>query len=317
MAEPRRSRIRVSTIIPVYNGAATVGAAISSALAQAFHGQEIIVVDDGSTDATGEMLAAYGDQIRVFHQTNQGPAAARNAGIAFAQGEYIALLDSDDLWLPSHLGDCVAVLDSDPSAVGCLASFIPLVGGEKLPPRTFSRSVSLDLLLAGEAFVLPSALVARRAETLACGGFPAGFTHPGFEDTCFFLSLAERGLIRSIPEPGVVYAVPVFGDVSRKYAPGFRRFAQYASQRYGARAETLIRNSREALAASFLTFAIERSDAGQPRQALAALRQLILLDPIYLLKRIGLRRILLGRNLRRAGGIAGAPFKRRAACDGK
>ena len=89
-----------STIIPVYNRAALIRATLDSVLAQDLPDQEVIVVDDGSTDDTVNTLESYGNRIRVLQQKNSGPAVARNLGIQHAAGEYIAILDSDDLWFP-------------------------------------------------------------------------------------------------------------------------------------------------------------------------------------------------------------------------
>ncbi len=93
----------ISVIIPTYNYARFLGEAIDSVLAQTLPPLEIIVVDDGSTDDTTELLAAYGDRIRVLRQKNQGVGMARNAGIAAARGDYLAFLDSDDAWYPCKL----------------------------------------------------------------------------------------------------------------------------------------------------------------------------------------------------------------------
>src|SRR5439155_3006508 len=100
-----------STIIPVYNRAELVGAAIESALGQEFDDQEIIVVDDGSTDNTLNLLAGYGDRIKVLRQRNSGPGAARNFGIKHARGEYVAFLDSDDLWFSWTLATYHAAIE--------------------------------------------------------------------------------------------------------------------------------------------------------------------------------------------------------------
>ncbi len=90
---------KVSVIIPTYNRADKVGKTIESALAQTFTDMEVIVVDDGSSDGTGRALdAVFGNRIRYFAQANQGASVARNKGIAEARGEWIAFLDSDDLW---------------------------------------------------------------------------------------------------------------------------------------------------------------------------------------------------------------------------
>lgn len=90
---------RVSVVIPTYNRADKVGKTIDSVLAQTFSDLEVIVVDDGSSDDTGKVLAEkYGQHIRYYAQPNQGASVARNRGIAEARGEWIAFLDSDDLW---------------------------------------------------------------------------------------------------------------------------------------------------------------------------------------------------------------------------
>jgi glycosyltransferase involved in cell wall biosynthesis len=90
---------KVSVVIPTYNRAATVPRAIESVLAQTVSDLEVIVVDDGSSDDTGKVLGEiFGDRIRYYAQANQDASAARNKGIAEAQGEWIAFLDSDDLW---------------------------------------------------------------------------------------------------------------------------------------------------------------------------------------------------------------------------
>jgi len=90
---------KVSVVIPTYNRATKVQNAIESVLGQTLSNIEVIVVDDGSSDGTGKILQeTYGDRIRYFAQANQGVSAARNKGLAEARGEWIALLDSDDLW---------------------------------------------------------------------------------------------------------------------------------------------------------------------------------------------------------------------------
>jgi glycosyltransferase involved in cell wall biosynthesis len=89
----------VSAIIPTYNRAKTIERAVISVLAQSWKEMEVIVVDDGSTDQTRDVLRGYGDKIRVIFQKNAGPAAARNTGIKAAKGEIISFLDSDDAWL--------------------------------------------------------------------------------------------------------------------------------------------------------------------------------------------------------------------------
>ncbi len=107
----------ISVLIPTHDYARYLDEAIDSALAQTYTPLEVIVIDDGSTDATAEVLARYGDRIRTLRQPNLGVSAARNAGIAAAQGDYLAFLDSDDLWLPRKLERQMARFAAD-SALG-------------------------------------------------------------------------------------------------------------------------------------------------------------------------------------------------------
>jgi glycosyltransferase involved in cell wall biosynthesis len=106
----------VSILMPVFNGAAYVGQAIESALAQSYPDFELIVVNDGSTDSSAEVIRPYlaDPRIRYFEQPNGGVAAARNAAIRVAKGRYIGFLDQDDLWLPEKLQLQVQYLDSHP-----------------------------------------------------------------------------------------------------------------------------------------------------------------------------------------------------------
>jgi glycosyltransferase involved in cell wall biosynthesis len=111
----------VSVIIPTYNRELFIAEAIESALAQTYRNTEIIVVDDGSTDRTAEIVDAYRDSVRYYRQDNKGPAAARNLGIHLSNGQYIAFLDSDDRWLPEKLSMQMELMHKNPSAgmIGC------------------------------------------------------------------------------------------------------------------------------------------------------------------------------------------------------
>jgi GT2 family glycosyltransferase len=113
LAGPGQPRL-VSVVIPTYNREKLVGAAIDSVLRQSYQPVEIIVVDDGSTDRTREVVEAYGAPVRYVYQPNSGVATARNTGLRLANGEFIALLDSDDEWFPWKLAAQIAVLDYCP-----------------------------------------------------------------------------------------------------------------------------------------------------------------------------------------------------------
>ena len=146
---------RVSIIVPAYNAAATIAGAIDSALAQQFEGFEVIVVNDGSTDATAHVLDGYGDRIRILQQPNCGSVAARNAAARAAGGEYLAFLDADDLWLPGKLKLTVEALERSPRAVAVFSDHIAESGGKReIVQRTNSSPSLAELLSGGDAIVI-------------------------------------------------------------------------------------------------------------------------------------------------------------------
>lgn len=124
---------RVSVVIPAYNGALFIGEALESLLNQSRPADQIIVVNDGSTDETAEILRGYADKIQIIDQPNAGVAAARNRGLAAAEGDLVAFLDQDDLLLPDKLQQQVDCLAQHPGA-GMLHSGWRLVdaAGRKL-----------------------------------------------------------------------------------------------------------------------------------------------------------------------------------------
>lgn len=115
------SDLEVSCVIPVFNGARYVAQAIQSVLGQSHPVVEIIVVDDGSTDATSEVVQSFGDRVTYLYQSNAGPASARNRGIEAASGQLIALLDSDDLWMPDKTSIQIAQFQARPQLQVCTA----------------------------------------------------------------------------------------------------------------------------------------------------------------------------------------------------
>lgn len=123
---------KVSIIIPTYNRAKLISRAIESVLAQTYKDYEIIIVDDGSTDNTQEVLAVYMDRIRYVRQSNKGISGARNRGIGEVQGEYVAFLDSDDTWVPEKLAVQVEVLDRN-KKVGIVYSRMQIFDEEGKP----------------------------------------------------------------------------------------------------------------------------------------------------------------------------------------
>ncbi|MGE3841509.1 MAG: glycosyltransferase [Vicinamibacterales bacterium] len=154
----------MSVVIPTYNHQAFVGQAIQSAFAQTYTDLEVIVVDDGSQDGTREEVARYGERVRYIWQENRGLSSARNTGIRAASGEFIGLLDSDDLYMPGFVATLVGLLDAQPDAdaVYCSAQTVDLAG-RPLPQRigkVVPAERLRDALLNG-GFFPPSCMFAR------------------------------------------------------------------------------------------------------------------------------------------------------------
>lgn len=129
----------VSVVIPTYNRANLIVETIVSALGQSFSDREIIVVDDGSTDHTPEVLKPFEDQIIYIRQPNSGPAKARNTGIRMAKGKYIAFLDSDDLWLPEKLELQYQALEQNPQQGLVFTDVMWFSDGEVMVPSLRER----------------------------------------------------------------------------------------------------------------------------------------------------------------------------------
>jgi glycosyltransferase involved in cell wall biosynthesis len=244
---------RVSVIIPVRNGAATIGRTVGSALRQEPEPPEVIVVNDGSTDCTSRILDGYGDRIKVLHQRNRGPSAARNVGAAAASPdcEYFCFLDADDVWIPWTLQTMVAELDAKPSAVLAFCDVVTVDEtdhelGVKLIDDDSAHAPSMDELLTRWWPILTSAAVLRRDAFERAGGFNEGFTKPGFEDPYMWLVMRERGDFIYIPERLVRYCMTPPSTRMLKYAKGYRIFSQLVTERYGDEGERLIRETTKA-----------------------------------------------------------------------
>jgi len=118
-----RDHPMISVVIPAFNAARFIRRTIDSVLAQTYRDFELIVVDDGSTDNTGQVVQSYGAKVRYVVQKNAGDGPARNAGVAAAKGDWIAFLDHDDEWLPNKLDVQVRLLERNPELRWCGANF--------------------------------------------------------------------------------------------------------------------------------------------------------------------------------------------------
>lgn len=183
---------KVSVIIPCYNHAGGLPAAIQSVRAQGWPGVEIIVVDDGSTDETQKLLHELrGSDLRCLRQQNQGPAAARNTGIRAARGDWIAFLDADDYWLPGKLAAQFELLARHPDA-GFSYGGLRLRasdGSEREVKCDFSERQLLLVLLEGSRLFTTTVIV-RRSGLKRTGLFHTGLRTG--EDWDLWLRLAAR-----------------------------------------------------------------------------------------------------------------------------
>jgi glycosyltransferase involved in cell wall biosynthesis len=143
----------VDVVIPCFNAARYIGAAIDSALGQAPPPARIIVIDDGSTDASADTIRRYGAPVEYHRQENAGISAARNAGVSRARAPYLAFLDADDLWTEGSLAVRLANLEAHPEADGVFAALAQFLSPE------------LEHTLAGRMRFDPEPTVARFAGT--------------------------------------------------------------------------------------------------------------------------------------------------------
>lgn len=210
---PMTTNPRVSIVMPVYNGERFIAEAVASALAGTFTDFELLVVDDGSTDASiaNARRAAAGDaRLRVLSIPHGGVAAARNAALDAAGGEFIANLDADDVMFPDRLQRQVAFLDAhrDHVAVGVRLVITDVAGRPmRIQGRAFSHEEIDEELLAGNGGAISSAgAMFRRAAAREIGGYAPHLRSTG-EDHDLWLRLAEVGRLANLPDVLMRYRV--------------------------------------------------------------------------------------------------------------
>jgi glycosyltransferase involved in cell wall biosynthesis len=174
LAEPLKPT--ASVIIPAFNAAADIPAALASVFAQSFQGFEVIVINDGSSDDLESSLRLFRDRIVYIEQPNRGAAAARNAGIRVARGRYIAFLDADDVWHQDFLERQIGYLGSHPEcdlvySDALISGETPLAGRRFMEAAPSREPVTLLSLLNLESHVLTSTVVVRRDKVMEVGLF--------------------------------------------------------------------------------------------------------------------------------------------------
>jgi glycosyltransferase involved in cell wall biosynthesis len=189
----------ISVIVPVFNGEAFLPAALESVLAQTHRSLEVIVVDDGSDDSSAEVVSAF-PGVRCLRQSNQGHAAAKNAGVLAARGQLLAFLDADDLWAPTKLHTQLDYLKAQPEvgAVVCRQRVFAQPGTTL--PSWLAERVGRDRFEGTPPAFVPSALLVRRQVFEQVGPFDTSYRH-GNDSDWFFRARDAAIRVDVVPEP--------------------------------------------------------------------------------------------------------------------
>jgi glycosyltransferase involved in cell wall biosynthesis len=200
----------VSVIVPTYNRAHLLPRALDSILRQDFKDFEVIVIDDGSTDATRDVVDSYvqvDPRVSLLVQPeNAGVSAARNRGMHQARGELIAFLDSDDEWLPGKLRRQVAFFAHAPPEVGLLYGAVHTLGRECWTFHPLHRGNIYVVLLEQNVIHGTSGVMLRRDVVARVGGFPP---MPAIEDWDYWIRISRHFLVDFLPEPQIRYYAPL------------------------------------------------------------------------------------------------------------
>ncbi len=205
---------QVTVVIPLYNKAASVAAAINSVLAQTYRDFELLIIDDGSTDQSLQVAASFNEQrIRIIEQTNQGVSAARNSGIEHARAELIAFLDADDCWAPQFLTHVVALSRRFPDAGAYATGYLIKNPDQTARPADF-RFVPeapdggileswFKAIAHGHNPMWSSAVAIPKRTFKQVGGFPVGVRL--YEDLHLWTRIALQCSIAFIDQPLATY----------------------------------------------------------------------------------------------------------------
>ena len=192
---------KISVIIPTYNNAQFIPEAIESVFSQTYPIFEVIVINDGSTDNTNEVLAKHLDKIIYIEQKNGGPAKARNTGLKRATGDYIAFLDADDIWLPHKISEQIQKIEKNPNCVMVYSRHVKFdnATGKDFaawPENVCSGKIFDNLLL--ENYILLSTILFKRYILQDVGYFNEQLLTA--EDTNLFLRIAKNFEIEGMPQ---------------------------------------------------------------------------------------------------------------------
>jgi glycosyltransferase involved in cell wall biosynthesis len=247
----------VSAVVPVYNGARYLRQALDSALAQTYQPLQVVVVDDGSTDASPDIIASYGARVLSIRQANAGVAQARNTGLRAACGELIAFLDQDDWWLPEKVARQVERFQADPD-LGLVHTGIlqysesagqVVEGVYDTGPSPLLTGPCYDRLLLGNG-VYNSSVMIRKAALARSGLFDPGIPGNTCQDYDLWLRIARHypfayvaeplAALRLHPEQGTWNRRAMLGDELRLVERALGESTQAPSRELRARLANLL-----------------------------------------------------------------------------
>jgi glycosyltransferase involved in cell wall biosynthesis len=276
----------VSVIIPTFNRADYLPQALQSVFDQTLSPFEIIVIDDGSTDNTPEIVRAFEPSIRYFrHDRNRGVSAARNSGLEAAQGEVIAWLDADDMWETDFLATLIPPLAADPRLDGVYSGFIHVDAVGNIIPQSSQRvSPPSDLFssLIEDNFIVTPAIVVRKKCFKQAGNFD---TRLGIcEDYDMWLRLAKTFTIAGLPTPLV--RIRVHESNTLQDTAAFSRFRLALVQKHFGALEgdppTWPEEKRRAYSVAFREIALKHIQDGQPDEGWQFLEKAVSIWPALL-----------------------------------
>ena len=282
-------------MIPAYNRRSYIRESLDSIFAQTFRDFEVIVVDDGSTDGTEEVLASYADRIQLLRQDNRGPSAARNLGVRHARGRWIAFQDSDDLSTPDHLEFLFGFVERNPDygMVFANGGYLkgPEHGRETIVPRNRSRRVAAkgvtlrDLFEEG-IFRVQTSLIAKSALE-AVGGFDESICIG--EDMDLAMRIWMRYPVAYLDKVVFLYrrhAGNLVGNNELRLLENIRVIEKLV--RESPRAREIVGPARIARRIAYRYYRLAKSywKRGEREKARAAIRQAVSLRPLSLKYRL-------------------------------
>jgi glycosyltransferase involved in cell wall biosynthesis len=284
---------RVTAVIPAHNGAAFIGTAIRSVLAQTCTDLEVLVADDGSRDDTAAIVESFGAPVRLIRVRHGNTQATRNAAIAASDSEFVGLLDQDDTWWPQKLERQLARMDADPRLGLCYTDTRGVdPAGRELPERHNPLQVPLDQTdalgrLLRVNIMAASTVLLRRSTLTRVGTFDPAYHLAG--DWDLWLRIAEETPIAAVPQVLIDYCwhggnlshgqIAILTEGIAVQETALERITRHPRWSTDARLRTYLPAARRKLAARCSEVGLLHARAGQRTQALTWHARALRLSP--------------------------------------